>query len=61
MSTLFPLQITIYFQLAINYKKIGGSAEMEEKTRKLGFNKLCDHFIYPHYFDNMEKELKKSR
>lgn len=31
MSILFPLRINIYFQFAINYKKIGGSAEMEEK------------------------------
>lgn len=31
MSILFPLQITIYFHPSINYKKIGGSAEMEEK------------------------------
>ena len=31
MSILFSLPITIYFQHTSNYKKIGGSAEMEEK------------------------------
>lgn len=67
MSTLFPLQITIYFQLAINYKKIGGSAEMEKRQGNwdsISFAIISFILIISmwwQYFDNMEKELKKSR